>query len=125
MQGNFEYFYTTIINAELQIEDIGNCTIEASNDLGSFYYLNIKTQLGITTILEAGPIIPDLGILPKSSNISYKRISFNENNIKKIIKSFLNNPYRNITQSREIEEETMYNNLVNILEYVKSNKDFT
>lgn len=124
MNGSFEYFYEKRVNAQLDIENTGNCAIEANDDLGNCYYLIIKTQLGQTIILEAGPYIPDLNILEKSCSICYSRIEYDERKINKVINSFLNNPYRMITQAQEIGEQEVYKNCINILDYVAQNKDF-
>ena len=41
MSRSFEYFYTQTAMGELEVEDMGNCVIEASNDMGCFWYLCI------------------------------------------------------------------------------------
>lgn len=124
MEANFEYFYTQQAVGQLNIEDLGNCAIEAFNDEGSHYYLVIKTQLGQSIVMEAGPFAIDIPILEKSVSVTYKRIEYNESKLKGIIEKFLNNPYRKITQAQEIEENDVYDNCINILDYVKENKDF-
>ena len=66
---HFEYFYTQQAVGQLNIEDLGNCAIEAFNDEGSHYYLVIKTQLGQSIVMEAGPFAIDISILEKSVSL--------------------------------------------------------
>ena len=41
---------------------------------------DIETKLGVTTIFQYGPICPDLQILEKSVNCSFKRINYQKQN---------------------------------------------
>ena len=66
---NFDYFTVQTVMANIEIEDIGNCAIEANNDNGEFWYLIIRTTLGSTQIFEYGPTI-HTGIMEKSVNCS-------------------------------------------------------
>ena len=121
---NFDYFYTKQINDSLAVDDIGNCAIEACSDEGARYYLVIKTQLGSSIIFEYGPIIPEINLLPKTCTCSFRRIAFSENKLIKTIDGFLNNPYRTITQATIVDEAEVYQNCINIIDYVKADKDF-
>lgn len=56
MKLNFKYFYSRSATGDLEVEDIGNCSIEANDNLGNFYYLLIETNMGFTKIFEYGPI---------------------------------------------------------------------
>lgn len=48
MTHSFDYFVTQVVNATLEVDDIGNVCILARNDLGEEYYLCVKTELGET-----------------------------------------------------------------------------
>lgn len=115
----FEYFTTRVINADIEVENIGDCAIRACNDGGECYYLLIETQLGICRIFTYGPAMPDFDLLPKSVNCSFKRINFNEGKLAKIIKEFLNSPYSNITSAEEIEKEELLEECKDIISYMK------
>lgn len=93
----FEYFYTQTAMGELEIEDVGNCAIEACNDDGQLFYLVIQSTLGWTKIFEYGPCTPDFRELPKSVMCTFNRIECDEKKICKRIREFVNNSYRNIT----------------------------
>ena len=116
---NFEYFFTRIATGELEIEDIGNCVIEANDDLGQSYYLKIDTNLGWSRIFEYGPCTPDFQELPKSVICTFDREEFNEIKLSNRIKQFLNAPKRNITQAKEITNNELYDSKKDIIEYMK------
>lgn len=114
----FEYFYVAKGNGTLDLDDIGNCTIEAVNDLNKHFYLCIKTKLGSSRILEYGPYIPDAPVLYDTA-YTFKKIEYDDRKLRKIIEGFLNNPYRNITQAFEIDAEQMYENCIDIVDNIK------
>lgn len=116
---NFKYYYATTVMADIDIDDIGHCAIEAHNDIGEFWYLVIRSELGSTQIFEYGPTC-HMDVLEKAVNCSFRRIEFNEKKINKAIDSFLNNPYRNITCAEEIEISEALNNCDDILGYMKT-----
>ena len=51
MRSSFNYFYTTTAEDCLDVEDIGNVCLQASNDAGQNWILLIKTKLGFSYIL--------------------------------------------------------------------------
>ena len=124
MQGFFEYFYTQTAVGELQIEDIGDCCIQANNDQGLFYYLLIETNIGWTKILEYGPCAPDFDELPKAVSCNFSRIEFDERKIMKRIDEFLNNRFRNITQAQLVEREVLFADCKDLLEYCEDKENF-
>lgn len=115
---NFEYFTVKTVMANIDIDDIGNCAIEANNDNGEFFYLIIRTTLGTTQIFEYGPTCHS-GVMEKSVMSSFKRIEFTESKVIKTIEGFLNNPYRNITQAQLMDIDEALEQCESILEYMK------
>ena len=103
MRCDFDYLQTVIVSAQLQVDDIGDCCILARNDIGEEFYILTRTIMGQTEIIEYGPSVPDIGLLPNFVNLSYSRIDYNESKIEKAIDNFLNNPKRVITQAQIIE----------------------
>ena len=81
-------------NNELEIENVGNVCIEAIDNAGQNYYLIIRTSLGVTTIVEFGPVVPDIDLLPKSTRIEFKRMGYKEETLHKIIAKFLSDRYQ-------------------------------
>lgn len=93
----FDYMTTIVVGDSIEIDDIGNCFIQASNDDGLFYYMWIQTYLGRTKVLQYGPLI--LG--EKESDhmyCSYNKFDYSEAYIAKQISSFLTNVKYKITQ---------------------------
>ena len=121
---NFQYSYITQNQADLEIDDIGNCAIEALNDAAEAYYLVIKTKYGTTSVVSYGPIIPDVDVFPKSVNCSFKRLDYDEFKVEKIIDEFLNKGFRNISQAREISPDEALSNCRSIIEYMKDPNNY-
>jgi hypothetical protein len=115
----FEYCYETIVTATIDVDDIGNFAIEATNNLGETYYLVVLTTLGTSRIFEYGPIVLDIDLLPKSCNCSFKRTEFKDTKIKKTIENFLNNPYHKILQAKVIDYKEALNNCKSIIDEMK------
>lgn len=109
----FDYLQRVVVDGQLEVEDIGQCIIQANNDLGEEFYLIIKTELGWTEILEYGPCVPDLPLLQVNYNIKYSRIEYNQGKIERAIDKFLNDPKRGITQAKLVELEDIHEFLVN------------
>ena len=76
---NFSYSYTRQATGDIEIDDIGNCNIVAYNDNADEFYLRITTEDGWSTIIDAGPVTPDLE--PKYFAMFYKKLEFNEKKI--------------------------------------------
>lgn len=124
MRKTFEYFYSREAIGNLDVEDIGNCSIEANDDLGNFYYMVIDTNLGFTRIFEYGPCNSDFNELPKAVGCTFNRIEFNEKQIQKRIYSFLNAPHRNITQAQLVDRDYALDGCKDIIEYMRDPFNF-
>lgn len=86
----------------VEIDEVGEFGLEASNDEGYFYYLVIRTLLGTTTIATCGPIIPDIEMLPSGFKMTLDKMPFKEDKLAKTISFFLNDTKKGITQARVI-----------------------
>ena len=109
---------------QLDVDDIGNCAIEANNDEGNYYYMVIETNLGFTKIFEYGPVQPDFNEMCKSVTCTFDRIEFNEKKISKRIYSFLNAPGKNITQAQIVDKEYALDGCKDIIEYMRNSNNF-
>ena len=96
----FEYLQRVVVDGQLDVENIGDCVLQANSDLGEEYYLIIKTSLGDTEMMEYGPYVPDLNILPPNYQIKYSRFDYNQSKIERLIDKFLNDPKKMITQAK-------------------------
>ena len=124
MATSFNYFYTTQSMGELQIDNIGQCAIQANNDSGEFWYLVVKTRLGSSRVFSYGPLAKGVDFLHKSTKMSFKRIEYDEGKIEKEIKGFLNNPFADITQAMEISPEEALAECKSFIEYMKDDEAF-
>ena len=115
---NFDYLVTRVVGAQLDVEDIGNVAIRGYADMGTEYYLVIKTDLGWVEVFEYGPIVSDIYELPKSVKYSYDRFEYSEYKLEKRIDKFLNNPSYGITIAEIIDDETAKANMRNITDYI-------
>ena len=104
---NINYFYKSENQESLEINNIGQCYIEAFTDIGDRYYLSIQTELGFTNVLEFGPI-SELMYKSKIFYINSIEFEFSQSKIAKRIDKFLNTTAGGmITQATLIEKETL------------------
>ena len=85
----YDYHYLMTATSQLEIEDQGQCCIQAIDVVGQYYFLIIQTKLGKTSVLEYGPIIPDIDTLPPKLSYFYTEFDFNSKKIDSIIDKFL------------------------------------
>lgn len=115
--GLFEYMQVVMVGAQLEIDEIGECAILARNDLGAEYYLLITTTMGLTEIIEYGPCVPDIQLLPKSVTYKYSRFDYSEFKIEKVIDKFLNS--NGITYAEVTTEETIRKLIKNPVDHLR------
>lgn len=118
----FEYMQRVIVDATLEIDNIGDCVIVANNDLSEEYYLIIRTIFGTSEVLEYGPFVPDLSILPPTYRITYQRMDYNFGKLERIIDKFLNDTKRGITQARVTTLDEIKDCLVNPINLLQPEK---
>ena len=99
---------------ELDIDNIGEFAIEASNDEGMFWYYICRTLLGTTTIATSGPRIPDIELLPKTFNQCRFTMPFNEGKIFKDVSKYLNDFTKKITRAEVIPIDDAVEQFVNL-----------
>ena len=85
----FEYSQRVVVEAELDIENIGQCAILARTDLGEEYYLMIRSELGDVDVIEYGPSIPDLEKFPANVVYTYDHFEYSDYKLQKRIDKFL------------------------------------
>lgn len=108
-------------NNELEIESVGNVCIEAIDNAGQNYYLIIRTSLGVSSVLEFGPVIPDIELLPKSTKIEFKRFGFSEEKLHKIITKFLaDRGQQRMEGAYIVDFDYALDSGVNIFEYMRN-----
>lgn len=104
----FEYLQRVVVDAELVVDDIGQCVILGRNDLGEEHYLIVRTEMGWTELITVGPVCPDIDILPFNVSIIYSRFEFNQGKIERTIDKFLNDPKKMISQAEVTTLESIH-----------------
>lgn len=104
----FEYLQRVIVDAELNVDDIGQCVILGRNDIGEEHYLTIRTEMGWTEQIIVGPVCPDIEILPFNVAILYSRYEYNQGKIERAIDKFLNDPKKMISQAEVVTYDSIY-----------------
>ena len=107
----FEYLQRVVVDAELNVDDIGQCVILGRNDIGEESYLIIRTEMGWTEQISIGPVCPDIEILPFNVAILYSRFEYNQGKIERAIDKFLNDPKKMISQAEAVTFDTIYPNI--------------
>ena len=116
MRANFDYDFHYTPMDSIDIDDIGNCCISASNDIGEFYYFISRTVLGVTRIMEYGPFKD--GSFPIHAEWLFDQFDYNEKKIYNRIDKFLNNKNRVITQVEETDYESIEDKIVDLKRYL-------
>ena len=101
----FEYLKTSQYMDSIEIDSIGNCTLQAVNDTADCWVLLISTELGSCKVLQAGPINLDFEEVSPNCYVSKSSFEYNEKRLHKIINDFINNPRYNITSVEIIEPD--------------------
>lgn len=114
----FEYLQRVVVEAQLDVDNIGDCCIKAFNDIGEAYYLIILTELGYTEVLEYGPCLVDFDMLQNNYQIKYNKFEYNQGKLERIIDKFLNDGKRGISQAMICTIEEIIENLVNPIDKV-------
>lgn len=114
----FDYLQRVVVEGQLDVEDIGQCVLLGRNDLGEEHYLLIKTEMGFSEVIEYGPSVPDLKLLPYAVTLKYNRFEFNQGKLEKIINKFLNDPKKGISQAEVTDIEHIRYLIPNLIDRV-------
>ena len=87
MKNNYSYLRQVSFMDSISVNDIGNVILDGYNDLGERYFLIIRTVLGISRILDFGPIQQGA---PTYCQCTFQQMDYNDVKIDKIIDKFLN-----------------------------------
>ena len=114
----FEFDLQPEFQNSVAIEDIGDCGIIATNDLGYQYCMGIRTYMGHTLITTCGPILPDIDILPDGFACTLAKVSFNPGTVEKKIRLWLNDPKKQIKFANAVTFEEAINEFRDITDYL-------
>ena len=105
---------------ELDIDNLGEFAIEASNEEGMFWYYVVRTSLGTVSIATSGPRIPDIELLPKGFNRALYRIPYKEDKIIRDVSCFLNDPKKQIVKAELLDIDDAIEQFVNLRDYLEN-----
>lgn len=112
----FNYLYTTTHNASIDIEDIGNVCLLATNDAFLEYLLIIKTEDGETKVIRQGPIIVDTDIPGTKFSITMEKSKYHMGKLMSTIENFLLSNI--ISQVQIIELDEAKSKLKHLVNYI-------
>lgn len=101
----FEYLRVSTSMDSIDVEDMGNVCIKASNDDGVEWYLQICTSLGWVTAKQFGPVRMNSSDVENFFYFSRQRFEYNEKRLYKLIDEFINGTKKNITAVEIITDE--------------------
>lgn len=115
---DFEYNNHYVPQDLLSLDEIGKCAIEGCNDEGFHYVLIVKTSMGIATMIECGPFVPDVNVLPSGFIISLNRMKFDAKKLGGAINKWLNDK-KKLTHAEAIAEEDAIEQIRDMKEYIR------
>ena len=86
MKNSYKYYRTVQYMDSVEIEDIGNCIIKAYTDFGEEYYLFIRTVLGVSRVLQIGPLGETI---TTHCSCYFKQLDYDDYKVDKIIDKFI------------------------------------
>ena len=116
----FEFNNQFVPQSLIDIENIGQFAIEANNDEGYYWYLIVSTLLGTVTIASAGPVVPDVALLPGGYACSFYTMEYKEPKLEKAINTWLNDKGKALTEARVVDIDVALDEFRDLSEYLRS-----
>ena len=115
MKIDFEFDNQFVPQNVISIDRIDNFCLEAINETNLFYYyLMIKTEMGMSEIFTYGPIVPDIPEPLDFYSYSYQKIKYNDKKICSFIDKWLNDRMKGITTASIINVRTFLENTIDL-----------
>lgn len=111
---NFEYLRISTSMDSIEVDDIGNVYLRASNDDAKEWYMSIKTSLGWTEVKQFGPLKIDQNEFDYFFNFFYQKFEFSEKKLFKLIDDFINNSKKSITIAEVISKDEFEDKLMEV-----------
>ena len=117
----YDYSFQMVIasNNSIEIENIGEVALSATNSFHQERILIINTFLGETTILQFGPSFIDMETLPDYSSFIYKKMSYDQRKLDKLIDDWINDPKFGTVNVEQLELEDALSRIKDFRECVK------
>lgn len=116
----FEFNQQLMPQNLIDIDNIGEFALEGSNDQGVFWYLVVRTLLGVTTIAECGPVVPDVILLPTGYSSSITRMEYKEKKLNTLITKWLNDFSKKLTDAHLIDVDSALDQFRDVGDYMRN-----
>ena len=120
----FEFNQQLMPQSLVDIDEIGQFALEASNDEGYFWYLVVRTSLGTVTIGSCGPVVPDIDLLPSGYCCSLARMEYKEQKLEKFINTWLNDRSKVLTNAKLIEVDDAIDEFRDLGQYLRNEGNY-
>lgn len=114
----FEYLYDVKAMGTLDVDNVGNVVISATNLLYQEYFLIIKTEYGRSKIIQYGPVWVEEDIKPNFISYTYTEMDFSSSRLETIIEKFLNNPKYCVSQAKVIDLDEAISRIKDLIEFL-------
>jgi hypothetical protein len=115
---SYEYLYEVKATGFIDIDNIGEVCLSATNNFLQEKILVIHTEYGKTKVLQYGPVYVDNVQTPLNAQYTYEEFDYNDRKIDKIIDKFINEPKFSTTQVTEISYEEAIDRIIDFREYL-------
>ena len=115
----FEYMRVTTAMDSIDVEDLGNVCLRASNDNADEWYMQTKTSLGWVELKQFGPLKINSDQFDYFFNFFYQKFEYSDKKLSKIISDFINNPKKSITIAEIISEESFNEKLMEVADGIR------
>lgn len=116
----FEFNQQLAPQSLIDIDEVGNFALEAWNDEGYYWYLIIKTCLGLSAVASCGPVIPDFDTVPSGYSSSYDTIPYKEDKLNKTINFWLNDKSKKLIDAHVISTEEALSQFKSVADAIES-----
>ena len=116
----FEFNNQFVPQSLIDVDEIGQFALEASNDQGYFWYLLVRTSLGTVTIASCGPVVPDVKLLPSGYSCWISRMEYKEQKLEKAINTWLNDKNKALTEAKLIDIDEAIDQFVDLGDYLRN-----
>ena len=116
----YDYSFQMVIasNNSIEIENIGEVALSATNNFHQEKILIINTSFGETTILQFGPSFMDMATLPDYSSFIYKKMNYDQRKLDKLINDWINDEKFCASNVEQIVLEDALSRIKDYREYI-------
>ena len=111
MKYSVDYNYAQVAISNIEIDDISNICLRATNDSNYEWYLSITTDFGITQIKEFGPCLVDSPLILNNFTYRYNEMDYIEGKICNRLDKFIQDSKRTITKVEVVDLDDFKNKL--------------